>query len=34
METEQPEQLDVLLHQSIKVLNKIWDTEETDASVT
>ena len=34
METDQAEQVDVLLNQSIKVLNKNHDTEETDASTT
>ena len=34
METDQAEQLDALLNQSTKVLNKNHDTEETDASLT
>ena len=34
METDQTEQLDELLHQSIKVVIKNHDTEETDDSMT
>ena len=34
MESDQVEQLDMLLNQSVKVLNKKCDTEETDASTT
>ena len=34
METDHTEQLAVLLSQSAKVLNKNWDTEETNASTT
>ena len=34
METHQAEQLDALLSQSAKALNKNWDTEETNASAT
>ena len=34
METDHTEQVDVLLSQSAKILNKKWDTEETDASTT
>ena len=34
IETDQAEQLDVLLNQSTKVLNKHHDTDETDASIT
>ena len=34
METDQEEQLVVLLGQSAKMLNKNYDTEETDVSTT
>ena len=34
METDQIEQLDALLTQSTKVLNKNHDTEKTDAIMT
>ena len=34
METDQVEQIDVLLIQSTKLINKTCDTEETDASTT
>ena len=34
METDQAEQLDILLNQSAKVLTGNRDTEETDASTT
>ena len=34
METDQAKQLDALLNQSVKVLNKNCDTEEIDASTT
>ena len=34
METDQTEELDVLLYQSTNVLNKNCDTEEIDASYT
>ena len=33
MQTDQAEQLDTLLNQSAKVLNKSHDTKETDASI-
>ena len=34
METDQAEQLNTLLSQSSKAVNKNWDTEETSASTT
>ena len=34
MKPDQAEQLDVLLSQSMKVVNKNWDTEKTEASMT
>ena len=34
METDQVEQLDLLLNQPKEVLNKSHDSEETDASMT
>ena len=34
IETDQAEHLDALLNQSVNVLNKNHDTEETDASTT
>ena len=34
METDQEKQLDALLHQSAKILNKNHENEETDASTT